>query len=295
MDCHAADFTATISADVSLKSAQERLSEIDQWIPIDGNDELPVGKLVESNSTGPLRLGFGAWRDLLLGCQFRIGSGELISAGGRTVKNVAGYDLTKLMVGQGGILGTIETMTVRTYRKPMSAVVARFKPSDQWIGNVIATPLRPRWTILTADALWCGWIDDEASLNFYSKLIAANDPIEFSRRSIAEDIAHRGKLWSMEGDYFRASVPPMEILKFVKSAELNDWSADAAFGVVIGRAGIIDTDRLNGAARAVGGKCTLFIGGNPPMWEPTAEEKLIILQIKRAVDSEALLRPLGVH
>ena len=60
-----------------------------------------LGRLVEHNSSGPLRLGYGAWRDLLLGCQFHNGRGELITAGGRTVKNVAGYDLTKFMVGQG--------------------------------------------------------------------------------------------------------------------------------------------------------------------------------------------------
>ena len=66
---------------------------------------------LEMNSTGPLRLGFGAWRDLLLGAQFYNGRGELITAGGRTVKNVAGYDLTKFMVGQRGVFGRLLTLT----------------------------------------------------------------------------------------------------------------------------------------------------------------------------------------
>ena len=77
----------------------------------------------EQNSTGPLRLGYGAWRDLLLGVQFTNGRGELITAGGRTVKNVAGYDLTKFMVGSHGVFGRLVTITTRTYRRPDRALV----------------------------------------------------------------------------------------------------------------------------------------------------------------------------
>src|SRR5207245_449153 len=95
----AADMTAAFAADVTLADAQGRLAEVDQWLPIDGDPARPLGHLVQVNSSGPLRLGYGAWRDLLLGCQFENARGELITAGGRAVKNVAGYDLTKLMVG----------------------------------------------------------------------------------------------------------------------------------------------------------------------------------------------------
>ena len=57
----------------------------------------------------------------MLGCQFRIATGERITAGGRTMKNVAGYDLTKFMVGQGGVFGQVETIVTRTYRRPSGA------------------------------------------------------------------------------------------------------------------------------------------------------------------------------
>src|SRR5436305_5851366 len=96
---HVADLTATFSADVTLAAAQAKLGEAGQWLPIDGGADETLGQLVERNSTGPLRLGYGAWRDLLLGAQFTNGRGELISAGGRSVKDVAGYDLTKFIVG----------------------------------------------------------------------------------------------------------------------------------------------------------------------------------------------------
>ena len=198
MDCHAADMTATFAADVPLNVAQAKLAQIDQWIPVDGNPEFTVGRLVEENSTGPLRLGYGAWRDLLLGCQFRIATGELITAGGRTVKNVAGYDLTKFMIGQRRIFGSVVTITMRTYRRPAAALLARFDPSDRWISGKIATPLRRRWAILTSSALWCGWLDGAIEIDFFEKLVARESPAELVRRSLDQDIAHRAKLWTRQ-------------------------------------------------------------------------------------------------
>src|SRR4051812_6146953 len=79
-DLHQRDMTATFSADLSLHQAQDLLLAASQWLPIDGDPDATLGQLIESNSTGPLRLGYGAWRDLLLGVQFRNGRGDLISA-----------------------------------------------------------------------------------------------------------------------------------------------------------------------------------------------------------------------
>jgi hypothetical protein len=282
MDCHAADMTATFSADVPLKVAQAKLAEIDQWIPVDGNPEFTVGRLVEENSTGPLRLGYGAWRDLLLGCQFRIASGELITAGGRTVKNVAGYDLTKFMIGQREIFGSVVTITMRTYRRPAAALLARFDPSDRWISEKITTPLRPRWAILTSSALWCGWLDGAIEIDFFEKIVAKECPAELLRRSLDEDIAHRAKLWTRAGNYFRASVPSTEILKFTQLAKIQDWSADAAYGIVIGSAKPGDFEGISHAARTVGGSATYFEIGKPPQWEATDGEKAILSRLQNA-------------
>ncbi len=127
-DLHQRDMTATFSVDLTLGQVQSQLAAIGQWLPIDGDPSVTLATLVETNSTGPLRLGYGAWRDLLLGVQFTNGRGELITAGGRTVKNVAGYDLTKFMVGQSGVFGRLVTITARTYRRPVSALLVRICP-----------------------------------------------------------------------------------------------------------------------------------------------------------------------
>src|SRR5688572_11219678 len=158
IECHERDMTVTVSADVALSALQRRLGEMAQWLPVDGDPQATVGRLVEGNSTGPLRLGYGAWRDLLLGCQFHNGLGELITAGGRTVKNVAGYDLTKFMVGQHGVFGRVVTITVRTYRKPEAALLATFAPDVRRLNALLTTPARPQWSVLTSDALLCGYL-----------------------------------------------------------------------------------------------------------------------------------------
>src|SRR5436189_4201397 len=141
-DLHDRDMTATFAADVALARAQERLAEIDQWLPVDGDPDAPLGELVSHNSTGPLRLGYGAWRDLLLGVQFTNGRGDLITAGGRTVKNVAGYDLTKFIVGQYGIFGHLVTITTRTYKRPTDALLATFVPDVKKLNSLLTTPCR---------------------------------------------------------------------------------------------------------------------------------------------------------
>src|SRR5438132_12449773 len=145
MECFARDMTVTISADVTLSAAQAKLAEFNQWLAVDGDVQSALGELVENNSTGPLRLGYGGWRDLLLGVQFLNGRSELITAGGRTVKNVAGYDLTKFMVGQRGVFGRLLTLTTRTYKRPEGAILAAFPPRPKLMNRLIPSPARPQW------------------------------------------------------------------------------------------------------------------------------------------------------
>jgi len=58
---HIADMTATFAGDVTLREAQDKLAEAGQWLPMDGDESATLASLVEGNSTGPLRLGFGGW------------------------------------------------------------------------------------------------------------------------------------------------------------------------------------------------------------------------------------------
>ncbi|HZL36785.1 MAG TPA: FAD-binding oxidoreductase [Tepidisphaeraceae bacterium] len=235
MELHERDMTATFAGDVMLGAAQERLAEIGQWLPMDGDPNATLGSLVSFNSTGPLRLGYGAWRDLLLGVQFANGRGELISAGGRTVKNVAGYDLTKFIVGSAGVFGTLVTLTARTYRRPEGALLARHRPDAGLVRRLMPTALRPQWAMLTGDALLLGYIGDRRTLDYYRTALSQSEPLEILERSLEEDVADRARLWQWRGALgFRAAVPPARVEEFARGLANGSWVADAAFGVVLG-------------------------------------------------------------
>jgi FAD/FMN-containing dehydrogenase len=295
IDHHVADFTATMAADVPLRVVQETLARQGQWLPIDGDAERPVGELVETNSTGPLRLGYGAWRDLLLGAQFTNGRGELITAGGRTVKNVAGYDLTKFMVGQRGVFGTLVTLTTRAYKRPAGAIMATFGASPKLIQRLIPSPQKPQWALLTADALHCGYVGDERALAYYESAVRELQPRALATRSLDEDITHRAALW--RGD-FRAAVPPARVAEFVAAAGLDAWVADPAFGIVLGSGG--DDAAIRRAANDLQGTVLFSRPGQATAgaadggWfdVPPGPQRELLERLKRSFDPDGRLAPL---
>lgn len=258
IDHHIADLTFTASADVTLQQVQDRLAQNEQWLPIDGDPQLSLGQLVASNSTGPLRLGFGAWRDLLLGMQFTTRGGSLITAGGRTMKNVAGYDLTKFMVGQHGLFGTIVTITARTWRRPTDALLARFEPSDSLLPRLLPTALRPQWSMISDGALFCGYLSDAPTIEFIQSQIESVDPLETKRQSPADDIAFRAARWlpPRPDVRFRASVPPAHVLKFLSEAELTNLAADPVFGIIVGSCDASQKASLRQLVQSHGGSVT---------------------------------------
>jgi glycolate oxidase FAD binding subunit len=300
-DLHTRDMTATFAADVTLGAAQDRLRELNQWLPIDGDEAATLAHLIETNSTGPLRLGYGAWRDLLLGVQFTNGRGELITAGGRTVKNVAGYDLTKFMVGGRGVFGRLVTITTRTYRRPAGALLARFAPDVKVVNRFMPTPLRPHWIVLTADALLCGYLGDEPALAYYEDRLKAASPRDVTRRDLREDVEHRAALWRAAGERtFRAAVPPARLPEFVKALGTSRWVADAAFGVVIGELESEAAGRtLREAASGLGGTVQIFArrDGSRDAFDFSTNpvERRIIDRLKHAFDPENRLTPLPWH
>jgi len=300
MELHQRDMTATFAAEVTLEKARAELAKIGQWIAIDGDPGSPIGELIAFNSTGPLRLGYGAWRDLLLGVQFTNGRGELISAGGRTMKNVAGYDLTKFMVGSAGVFGKIVAATVRTYRRPQGALLARFPTDVKIVGKLIPTSLRPQWAMLTKTELFCGYVGDKRTIDYYKMALSQAEPLDVRERSIEEDIADRAQLWRAEGvTTFRASVPPMKIQEFATALTENHWVADAAFGVVIG-SDVADEQvaTIEYVAAAVGGSVRFFGRASESDSTPAIDfstnpvERQIIEKLKLAFDPDGLLTPL---
>jgi FAD/FMN-containing dehydrogenase len=119
-----ADLVATVQAGAPLEALRRRLADEGMWLALDppGRPERSLGSVVATATAGPLRHGFGPVRDHVLGCTVATGDGRLVKAGGRVVKNVAGYDLTKLQVGGFGGFGIIAEVHLRLRSLPRADV-----------------------------------------------------------------------------------------------------------------------------------------------------------------------------
>jgi glycolate oxidase FAD binding subunit len=114
------DLTLTVRAGTTLREIESVTFEHDQWLPLDpyGPSDGTIGATIATASAGPLASGFGLPRDLLLGLEFVNGRGEVVRGGGKVVKNVAGFDLSRLLTGSWGTLGVITEVTLRLYARP---------------------------------------------------------------------------------------------------------------------------------------------------------------------------------
>jgi glycolate oxidase FAD binding subunit len=114
------DLTLTARAGTPIAELAAAAKSNGQWLPLDpwGGDEGTLGATLSTATAGPHSVSMGLPRDVVLGMEFVTGSGDVIRSGGRVVKNVAGFDLTRLLVGSWGTLGVITQATIRLRARP---------------------------------------------------------------------------------------------------------------------------------------------------------------------------------
>lgn len=117
-----ADLVATVEAGCTLSAFNKQLAQNGQWLPIDPPDDggATIGGVVSTGLGGPLGFNFGTPRTHILGMRVALADGRIIKAGGKVVKNVAGYDLCKLFTGSYGTLCLISEVTFKLKPLPDS-------------------------------------------------------------------------------------------------------------------------------------------------------------------------------
>jgi len=172
LEHNAGDFTAVLQAGVPLAVAQDTLAEAGQMLALDpplspwggaGDDAAieatdtgaTIGGIVATNDSGPLRQRYGGVRDLVVGVTVVLSDGTIARAGGKVIKNVAGYDIGKLFAGAFGTLGLIAEITVRLHPRPArtATVLARSEDPAELSGAAAALAHAP----LEADCLDLWW------------------------------------------------------------------------------------------------------------------------------------------
>jgi glycolate oxidase FAD binding subunit len=242
-----ADLTATVQAGARLDEVNHVLARHGQWLPIESAfDESTIGGAIATNDSGPLRHRYGTPRDLLIGVRLALTDGRLIKAGGNVVKNVAGYDIGRLMSGSHGSLAAIVSATFKL--SPLAAatetLIATFERADALVAAVSAitsSQLEPAALEVRPYCLLLKFESTRSALDTYvqraralmqstdSQVVSSQSEVDLWREHIRAP-------WRSPGMVVRFAWPPASlgvVLTFVE--ELRNSVADVE---LIGRAAL---------------------------------------------------------
>jgi glycolate oxidase FAD binding subunit len=161
-----ADLTITVEAGLPYAELQALLAEQGQVLALDPpvDPGATIGGLIATNASGPQRLAYGSARDLVIGTRVANAEGAVTHAGGRVVKNVAGYDLSKLHIGALGTLGVVVELSFKLVPIPpaQALVVVQFgllSQAQDLVRGLLRSPLSPLALELLAPsaAIALGW------------------------------------------------------------------------------------------------------------------------------------------
>ena len=154
------DQVVRVQSGIRFGDLQERLAGSDQMLGVDppeAGEGATVGGIVATNSSGPRRYRYGTIRDLIIGITVVLADGTVAKAGGKVVKNVAGYDLSKLFTGSLGTLGVIAECNFRLHPRPETArTVAVDLPDTASAGAASQAILHAQVVPSAVELLWGG-------------------------------------------------------------------------------------------------------------------------------------------
>lgn len=181
----AADLTITVGAGTPRAKIDDVLGEERQWVPFDppGASAGTIGGLVADGFSGPLWSGYGDLRNHVLGATLVTGDGRLLRLGGRVVKNVAGYDLIKPLVGSAGSLGVMTSICLRAYPLPASDRV--FVAAAATIADLIETASRVATApVVPASAVLADYLPALGGPGLVVRLHGADSTVDADRISV---------------------------------------------------------------------------------------------------------------
>jgi glycolate oxidase FAD binding subunit len=242
------DLTATVEAGATLAEVNRTLAQHGQWIPVDPpwGDRCTIGGLVATNDSGPRRHRFGAPRDLIIGIDIVRADGIIAKAGGIVVKNVAGYDVSRLMTGSFGSLAVIVSATFKLYPRPAASATAVIEPRELEgvVSALLSSQLTPTAIELEAPfrRLLVRFETTERSAEQQADAVVSMARESAAAASVVrgDDEAalwadHHQRPWRAEGAVVKMTMVPTAV------AATLCWMADAmpdADYDVIGRAGV---------------------------------------------------------
>lgn len=243
VDVSPEDMTATVQTGATLAGLQARLAMAGQWLPVDPPhpERTLVADLLHHDLSGPRRFGYGTVREHVIGIAAVLADGRLVRSGGRVVKNVAGYDLARLLVGSGGTLGIIveATFKLRPLTGDEAFIEWRFASLEDigaTLEALIAGPTEPivlDITRLADDEAWrlvAGFAGHPADVAWQ----VAQVPGEWHARGVPD---YDEAIWSSgrRSNVMRQSMLPSHLVAHLRSVSADVVVARAGNGVVYTR------------------------------------------------------------
>jgi glycolate dehydrogenase FAD-binding subunit len=318
-----ANLTVSAQCGITLAVLQSALHAEKQFVPIDA--PLParatVGGIVAANLNGPRRSSCGSMRDLVIGMKVTLAGGESIKAGGKVVKNVAGYDMCKLFTGSLGTLGIITEVTLRV--APIAESAATFighgtlAHAQRFIEDLASSALLPAAVFLLGEtpqddwrvAVWCEGFAQAVERHLRDlQAIAARGNL---KAEVARGEDHN-ELWNKLRDFplephrivYRITVPRAAILDFIKRSQ--GWNvtkivSDTSMGTIwlafpANKAAIARFPEIESVARQRRGHAVVFSAPASlktaiNVWGQSPETLPLMREIKRQFDPDELLNP----
>ncbi|MFL6647200.1 MAG: glycolate oxidase subunit GlcE [Sulfurifustaceae bacterium] len=289
------ELVLTARAGTPLREIEATLAESNQMLGFEPPyfaDTATLGGTIACGFSGPRRPYAGSARDFVLGTRIINGKGEILSFGGQVMKNVAGYDVSRLMVGALGTLGVLLDVSLKVLPRPEHEITLTFTLQTpraiERMNTWAAAPLP-----LSAA---CHWKD-----TLYLRLAGSEEALRAARTKLGGDEhpngttfwralrEHQLDFFADDNSLWRLSVPPASAPLPLAGSWLIDWGGAQRWLKTSARA----TDVWEAAARA-GGHATLFRGGDRagevfhPLARPLAQ---LHSRLKRALDPATVLNP----
>jgi glycolate oxidase FAD binding subunit len=310
-----------------LKQLNHELARYGQWLPIDSAfDAATVGGIVASGDAGPLRQRYGTPRDLLIGVNLAMADGRVVKAGGHVVKNVAGYDLGRLVSGSFGSLAGIVDATFKLLPIPQASatLVAEYDDHEQLardVAAVSASQIEPTAFDVRVPRAGTGVRACRLLLRMASSPASVDGQLESARRIITagsqivrdqrESALWREQIrqpWTDEGTVVRLGWLPAKLAEVITL--MREVQKMAAGGVgMAGRAGTgaglvtFDGDAMTQAAVVRRLRSSVFVGNvtvlrgsrelksHVDVWQVPSATVATLQAIKQRLDPAGILNP----
>ncbi|WP_370661645.1 glycolate oxidase subunit GlcE [Massilia aquatica] len=298
VDYEPTELVITARCGTPLAEIEAALAERNQMLafePPHFGEGATIGGVVASGLSGPRRASSGALRDFVLGAVLMDGKGEVLTFGGQVMKNVAGYDVSRLLAGSMGTLGLMLQHSIKVLPRALCDTTLRFamdeidalKRLNEWAG----LPLPISASCWHAGVLTVRLSGAQAAVIAAARTLGG-EPVEEGALFWAALREQRHAYFDGAGSLWRLSVPSTTGAIILRGAQLIEWGGAQRWLKVDADATMAQNIRR--AVTAVGGHATLFRGGDKSVgvFQPLAPGVARIHQrLKAAFDPSQVFNP----